>query len=514
MTVQTARTGHRFPRVTGLRPAAGYTLVFIAALAARLGVIYARSGSVFDGAGYDPSVYYAAADALAHGRLPYRDFTLLHPPLLPLILTPIAVIGRLTTDRAGFEIASGLSILVGSWNAVLVTAIARRMGAGRSAALVGGLLYALTVLSARDEISPRLEDFGNFFVLLALWCYVVSARSPSRRVAILTGVALAAAASVKLWYALPLVLVLIWHWVDRRPWRSLCWAAAGAAAIGVIVNGPFLILAGRPMVRMLVTDQVGRARTLRTLTRASDLDLLSRVRPHSSTRVELACAIVALVLLAGGVVLACRTPLGRLPAALLVAELLVLFASPAYFASYADYVMPAASLCVAAAVGRRTRTARVTSRRSLPWVGWLLVAGAALVAARIDLVNPPHILQQSPDRYLQRAAAGFECVQSDSPEPLIALNVLSRDLAHGCPQWVDVSGRTYDASRSPNNLPRRRNQRWQRDLLRYLRAGQAYVLVDVKREGLSRRTLAQLTAAPPIARGDGLVLRVNHHIAP
>jgi hypothetical protein len=509
VTVETAgarvRTGPSIalPRL----PVRDCAVVFVLALATRLGVIYANRGSFFDGAGYDASVYYAAADSLVHGRLPYRDFTMLHPPLLMVLLSPLALAGRLTTDRTGFELASALSLSVGSANAALVAGIARRTGAHRAAAVAAGLLYAVTLLSARDEISSRLEDFGNFFVLLGLWGYGTSAVRAGPRMSVLTGASLAAATSVKIWYAVPLVLVLLWHLVDRRPWRSLRWVAAGAAGAGIAINAPFLVLAGRSMWRMVVVDQFGRSRVAPVLSRISDLDLLDRLRPHSSTRVELACAVVAALVLAIGLATACRSRSGRLPAALLAAELAVLFAAPAYFSSYSDYVMPAACLCAAAAASTAPG-ARRARRRTRLGCAWLLVAAAALIAVRVELITPPTVLAPSPDRYLQRAAASFRCVQSDSPQPLIALNVLSADLAHGCPQWVDVSGRTYDADRPATSLPRRRNRRWQRDLLRYLRAGQAYVVVDVRREGLSPRTLALLRTARPVARGDQLVLRV------
>jgi hypothetical protein len=86
------------------------------------------------------------------------------------------------------------------------------------------------------------------------------------------------------------------------------------------------------------------------------------------------------------------------------------------------------------------------------------------------------------------------------------LDVLSRDLRNGCPQWVDVSGRTYGVDRSPTNLPRTRNQKWQRDLIHYLLAGEQYALVDEKREGLNRQTLRLLRRGPVIARSPGFVL--------
>ncbi len=59
------------------------------AVAARVAVIV-RHGGLHGDFGYDPGVYFAAGDAFVHGRLPYRDFVLIHPPLEMLVLAPFA----------------------------------------------------------------------------------------------------------------------------------------------------------------------------------------------------------------------------------------------------------------------------------------------------------------------------------------------------------------------------------------------------------------------------------------
>ena len=47
---------------------------------------------------YDDGVYYAAATGLVHGRLPYQDFLLLHPPGMTLLLTPFAAAAQVIGD--------------------------------------------------------------------------------------------------------------------------------------------------------------------------------------------------------------------------------------------------------------------------------------------------------------------------------------------------------------------------------------------------------------------------------
>jgi hypothetical protein len=48
--------------------------------------------------GNDDGVYLGSAIELVHGILPYKDFTYLHPPGMPLLLSPVAAVGELGRD--------------------------------------------------------------------------------------------------------------------------------------------------------------------------------------------------------------------------------------------------------------------------------------------------------------------------------------------------------------------------------------------------------------------------------
>jgi hypothetical protein len=479
----------------------------VVAVVTRLGTLYARR-SLADGTGYDPSVYYASADALVHGLVPYRDYTLLHPPGLTLILSPLALIGRATTDNTGFVLATMLSMLVGAANSLLVFRIVRKMDLPRTAAAVAGLLYAVSQLSVQSETDAHLEGWGNLFVLLGIWWYLSAGRTGSPRASVLTGAALAAATSIKLWYAVPLGVGLLWHLVDRRGGRRLLLAVAGAVGAAALIDGPFLLLAGRQLVSMVVIDQVDRepGTTLGKLSRASELGLGNGLVPNAAQGTQILIAVLAGIVVAGSVAAAASIPAGRLPSALLVVQLLVLFGSPVFLWFYADYMMPALCLAVGAAVSAVQGRGPVP-RRSGAVLGAALVALSCVVLVRVDVTKPRGAVLAAPGAAMTRATAGARCVQSTSPMPLILLNVLSRDFENGCRQWVDVSGRTYGVDRSPDNLSRPRNRRWHRDVLGYLLSGDQFVLVDVKREGLNRRTLAVLRRAPVIAHSRDFKLR-------
>jgi alpha-1,2-mannosyltransferase len=100
--------------------------VFLVAVVPRLGFVL-HGGGLGGTYMYDPGVYYTASTALLNGRLPYRDYVLLHPPGVVLALTPFAAAGQAFSDHAGFILATLGFIAIGSINAVLVRSVALRM---------------------------------------------------------------------------------------------------------------------------------------------------------------------------------------------------------------------------------------------------------------------------------------------------------------------------------------------------------------------------------------------------
>jgi alpha-1,2-mannosyltransferase len=466
-----------------------YVVVFSVAFALRLLVPLTSRGFVGNYS-YDASVYYSAGAALIHGSVPYRDFILLHPPGVVLAVAPAAWIGRLTSDHIGFTLAMLEFAAFGAVSAVLVVLVARRLGVGCLSATAGGLFYAMWFPSVRNEYLSRLEPLGNLLVLCGLVGFVGIGGRQSRRSAVLCGAALGAATSVKIWYAVPLAVVLCFL-VARRRLGDAGRAVLGAAAAGVLICGPFLALAPSSMWRMVISDQFGRdqANPLRALV------MLQRLPAGVSW--PAAYLLGSVLLLAVGVllVLAWRTPPMRLPAALLLANGAVLVAAPSWFFSYANFLTPAAALCVAAGAAAVNVDHRKTGR-FLPLA--CAVAGAGVVA--LALVIPANRLWYGrtahpslPSRELASAIIDVRCVMSDSPMALIALNALDRNLANGCPNWIDVTGRTYASDMTVRDLdgvrvPRMANLRWQRALRDYLLSGDAVIIIRAKDAGISPTT--------------------------
>ena len=464
---------------------------------------------------YDASVYYSSGAALVHGRVPYRDFILLHPPGAVLALAPAAWIGRLTSDHVGFALAMLEFTALGAASAVLVAVVARGLGVGWRAATAGGLFYAMWFPSVRNEYLSRLEPLGNVLVLCGLLGYVGIGGRHSRRSAVLCGAALGAATAVKIWYAVPLAVVLFFLVARRRP-GDAGRAILGAAAAAVLICGPFFALAPSSMWRMVVSEQLGRDQ-------ANPLwALVTLQRLPTGLSWQAAYLLDAVLLIAVGVLLvaAWRAPAVRLPAALLLTSGAVLLAAPSWFFSYFNYLTPAAALCVAtgaAAVGVvRRQTGRVFAR-ACAVAGAIVVVLALVVPATLLWYGSGRTRVLLPSRQLASAATDVRCVMSDSPMALIGLNALNRNLANGCPNWIDVTGRTYASDmrvrgQDGRRVPRTDNPRWQRALRDYLLSGDAVIIIRAKDAGIGSTTWDAILGGGILATdGVHVIYRVEGH---
>lgn len=480
--------------------------VFAVAAAVRLGFV-ATSGGGFTGDwGYDASVYFAASDALTHGRVPYADFTLLHPPLLMLVLTPFAWLARLIGDNPAFVTANVFMCLVAAANAALVSAIALAWGLGRRAALIGGLFYGVWFGAAIGEFAARLEPLATFLFLGAIFVAARGGTTTTRRRLLVVGALLGLTLTVKIWWVAPVGVLVLWRATVGRDVRGAITMVAGALGAAVVVVAPFAVLAPSDMLRMIVTAQVGRSDTnastvLRVLHLASLLDVpttgdLARVLVIAVTIVAVALAWRAWLV-----------PAARPIVAVAVVQVAVLLLSPSYFTYYSAYTPAAVSLIVAAAARPlpvRSGTAKRLTAAALP-VGAVLVA-ALVTASTLTGITPnrgPKPLAVGP---LPQQVESVRCLMADTPMALIRLNALTRGLANGCPNWVDVSGRTYDVDAPKGKyVKRRKNLGWQASIKRYLYSGQAYTIIRSE-TGYSPATLAELRSMPVMAGFDRVLV--------
>jgi hypothetical protein len=459
-----------------------------------------RGGGLFGRVSYDGSVYYGAAAGLARGLLPYRDFLLLHPPGVVLVLLPFAELGRMLGDARGMAVARVAFMLLGALNAVLVSRILRPQGP--RAALVGGLFYAVFLPAVLIERTTTLEAVATLCLLASLWLLTRTARAPAPGSAavLLAGILLGVAAGVKIWGVVVALAVVVWC-VRALGIRAAALAAAGAGLGASVVCVPFFLAAPGGMWRMVVLDQLGRPRSPKTLTtRLVDLTGLSGLPwPSGARTLQDLVVAAALVLLIGCGLLALRTAVGRLAVTVLAACVVLLLATPSWFMHYAGLTAAPAALMVGAVAtsGSLQPAHRWRNRVVAAAMGAVLV-GSGLVVATQSFGMP------FPGRTLAAGvAADAGCVTTDDPTVLIESDLLRRNLERGCPLVLDLGGYSYDLP-TDNGIPsltRASDRAWQRYALAYLRSGVVAVNVRFRRGvGFSPRTAWTIDQWPVLGR--------------
>src|SRR4051794_41150937 len=165
---------------------------------------------------YDDGVYFGSAIALVHGRIPYRDFLLLHPPGILYLLSPFAALGYLIGDANALAIMRLAFMLLGAVNTVLVTLVGA--SAGRLAALSAGALYAVWAVPSVVERTSWLIAPQTTLLLLAL---LVLARGgepggPGRRRLVAVGGLIGLAVGFQIWAVVPFAVILGWLIIGLR----------------------------------------------------------------------------------------------------------------------------------------------------------------------------------------------------------------------------------------------------------------------------------------------------------
>ena len=490
--------------VTGERRATRIGLPLAIGLIALLGRLLPvlRGGGLFGRESYDPFVYYSAAVSLWSGRLPYRDFLLLHPPGMLVALLPFAGLGALAGDPVGMAAARLAIMLTGAGSAVLVYLLLRP--GGMAGALVGAGLYAVWFPAYYTEHDVRLEAVAGFLVLsgiavLQLW------RTPrSNLPPLLAGALFAAATMVKLWGVVGIVVLVVWLCWHHGP-RRAAMAVAGAALAAAQLVLPFATVMPQ-FLQLAVTDQLGRTPSgTPAAARLLDILGLGPAPPPLATPL----LAVAVVLTVTALWIAFRTPQGRLHGLLVLSGVAVLLAAPSWYPHYPALV--AGPLCLVlgnAAAVLLAKLSRPMVRRAALGVVVTGVAGALVLllghtaGMRFPGQELAAVLSSRPG-----------CVTTDRPAALVLSNLLRRNLERGCPVVVDPLGYKFAAQHA--GLSRRENRRqFRRFLTDYLGSGTSAVLVTTQPEDLGPANAARIATWPVIGKAGRYLVREPVPAAP
>lgn len=471
-------------------------LLFGLAVIVRFGMAQAAGGLRDGYLNPDEGAYFGSSLALVNGLLPYQDFLLLHPPGIAVLLSPFALLSYVISEHDAFTVMRVGMLLLGGVNTVLTYRVARRVGP--VAAVCAGLFYAVWFPAVRVESTSLLEGFVLTAILVSL--LVTGRRSVTYRHLVIGGFIAGVFASVKVWSAVPLLVIAIAAIFTLGWRRALAFAASVLAGI-VVICLPFFIAAPSEMFRMVVTDQLGRSGSTDFLERIRDILAVTRFDPDSG----IISAVAFVVIVAIAVVAAWKVSQARLWVVLLVVQVFVLMITPNLFINYTAFTSVALALTIGAfcqVVANRVQELAPSARRR---------ASTVLIAALILIVTPFVVFidfRMTPRTYpvagVSEAVAGGQCVTVDSALSYFMTDTFRSNVDNGCPIIVDFTGYVYETRDLP--LRRKNNPEFQAYAIDYLMQGDRIVIIRAEEDGLTAPTLAVLNERPVLFQQDEYVV--------
>jgi alpha-1,2-mannosyltransferase len=398
-TARDVRKGRPAPR--GRLAAAGrdpVILVIAAATAVGLALRLwqlSRPGYLFGVTEYDDGPYFGSAVRLVDGALPYRDFILVQPPGITLLMVPAALAGKVAGTAWGMAAGRILTALASTAGITLAGLLARHRGALAALVACGVLaVYPDSVAAAHTVLVEPWLVLGCLAGGLAVFDGDRITASTMRLA--WGGAAFGAAGAVESWAILP-VLVLLGLALTgpaRTGMRRAGVFAGGVAAGFAALVLPFAALAPGRCYDSLIVAQVGpRAGVSRVpvLARLQEMAGLSYARfpvrlgaihvPGHTVIVLTAASLVlctvvvpALVALAGW---ARPAPLDWF-AAVTLALVVAVFLWPSQFHyHFCAFLAPFLGLAIALTVASLTATARAAAGSG--WPAQAVAAAAAVI---------------------------------------------------------------------------------------------------------------------------------------
>ncbi|MDR0504409.1 MAG: hypothetical protein LBG70_01170 [Bifidobacteriaceae bacterium] len=443
--------------------------VFVLALIARLArAVFSRT--LAGAASYDEWVHFGGAEMLLNGSVPYRDFTLLHPPGIILAQLPAALLGKISSEHVGVIVGRiGVMVLTSLMAAALAVAVRRW---GTISALAAGLFAAALAVEVRVDTEIQLEPFYNTLLTVGVILAVTTIEHHNPRSAIMNvsalhhstksplipapvrrwsrllpygaGVAFGLAGSIKLIAVVPAVAVIGFAGICVG-WRVVIRMLITAAATGLLIVLPFFALAPRQFTEQVVFTQMGR--------KASALAYREQLGPISALPLVVRLGLIMLVALAVLAMIIWRVglkPRSNTAAyawavfgVVAMTELLVL---PSHWGDY-DTIMTA-SLAIGFAALVAWLGGAITRRfRPLP----VLFAACTLILCLQpmsmrpllphDFRPRPGVVQAAQIRTVFAVLPNADqCIASPLANYLIMGDRFADNLAQGCPVTLDPAG--------------------------------------------------------------------------
>ncbi|HEY3734690.1 MAG TPA: glycosyltransferase 87 family protein [Streptosporangiaceae bacterium] len=415
-----------------------------------------RPGHLLGVTEYDDGVYLGSAIRLVYGVVPYRDFILVQPPGLILLMTPVAALGKITGTAWAMGIGRLLTAAAGAASVTLAGLLVRRRGM-LAVVITCGIMavYPEAIQASKTVLQEPWLVLACLAGLLAL--FDDEHITDSKKRLAWGGVAFGFAGAIKLWAIFPIIVIVLL--CARRPRKAAVYVGGVAAGFGVPVL-PFAALAPSSFYHGVFVAQLVRVDDARTSLTTRLKDLSGLVSGSHGTVLLVSVVIVLLVVAAcvGACVVTRRLPSPLEWFALVTAGLVLLsFLWPVdFYYHYACFFAPFLALAVALPVARLvTGLAESSGQRSGGFRLDMAGLGAAVLVIAVMFVSQAHSLATergvtdptSAPNVIPKGA----CVLTDQVSFTIAADRFISSVP-GCPQIVDGDGTDLDLSRGRNGV--------------------------------------------------------------
>ena len=438
-------------RIAGAPVTAVIVAITVLALGLRIYQL-ARPGHLLDVGDYDDGADFGSAIWLVHGVLPYRDFVVVQPPGITLLMAPAALLARLTGSTE-WAIAVGrlATALAGAASVALGGLLVRHRGLLATIVTCG--IIAIFPGSVQSAHTVLLEPWLVACCLAGALAVFDGDRLASSGRLIWGGAAFGFAGAIKVWAIIPVAVICM---LCLPRFRQAARFLAGVAAGFCIPVLPFAIAAPRSFYDSVVVAQLVRTGARTPLTfRLAELTGLASWHPGPGLLTAAAVVAVALVI---GLPIAASLVTRHPPAPLewfavaTTVIVVVAFLVPAdFYYHYPAFLAPFLAMALALPAARlidgagpqELRRIGQPSARLRAWAAGLTgLAVLVLPLARPWAENSPVPTYRRPVAAIERALPPGACVLSDQVSLLISANRLVSAVP-GCPVVVDGTGTSY-----------------------------------------------------------------------